>query len=219
MKTIIVLLIISLSVSVRILDTPINAETQGVDVSAYQGSVNWVKVASAGKKFAILRTTVRNGTMDSTFENNYKNAKAAGLEVSGYHFSYSLSTSEAKTAAKNLINLLNGKKLPIYLDLEWNNQRSLGRQAVTDIAVAFVTQMKSSGYETHIYSNKDWYTNAFYPEPLINLGCHFWLAAYGTDDGTMQPKYKPNVGEKIWQYTSKGIVNGVTGNCDLDVKY
>lgn len=219
MKSVLLLIFISLSVSVKILDYSPNAQTQGVDVSEYQNSINWIKVKAAGKTFAILRTTVKNGTMDNQFEANYRNARAAGLRVMGYHFSYSMTPAQATAAANNLVNKLNGKKMHIFLDLEYNPQRQLGRQAVTDIAVAFVKTMKAHGYPASIYSNKEWYTFAFYPQPLINLGCKFWMAAWGTDDGTMQPQYKPNIGEKIWQYTSKGHVNGIPTNVDLDVMY
>lgn len=206
------------AMSIRIMEGVTNGD-KGVDVCSYDGNINWVKVKAAGYKFAILRTTVKNGTMDSTFEANYKNAKAAGLEVSGYHFSYSLSTSEAKTAANNLNTKLNGKKLPIYIDLEWSTQGEKSKQTVTDIAKAFINQMKSHGYSTHVYSNVDWYKNHYYPDQLKSLGCKFWLAAYGPDDGTMHENYRPNLGEIIWQYTSKGKVSGIpTTEVDLDVK-
>lgn len=217
MKALLFAFLLATATSIRILDGITNGD-QGIDVSSYQGSINWVKVKAAGKKFAILRTTVKGGGMDSTFETNYQNAKAAGLSVSGYHFSYSLTTTEAKTAAKNLISKLNGKKMPIYLDLEWQDQGAKSRQTVTDIAKAFVEQMKASGYTAHIYSNKSWYTSKYYPDQLKSMGCQFWIAAYGTNDGTMQEKYRPNVGESIWQYTSVGKVSGITGNVDLDVK-
>ncbi|MCQ2818215.1 MAG: hypothetical protein MJ252_13190 [archaeon] len=217
MRQVILALLISFAFSVRILDHISNAE-QGVDVSAYQESVNWVKVKDSGRTFAILRTTVKDGTMDKYFESNYQNAKNAGLEVSGYHFSYSMSTSEATAAAKNLVSKLNGKKLPIYIDLEYSSQGQKGKRAVTDIAIAFIKQMKASGYEAHVYSNTNWYKNYYYPDELKALGCQFWIAAYGTNDGTMQEKYRPNVGESIWQYTSNGSCPGISGRCDLDVK-
>ena len=170
MKAILFALIIAFSASIRILDHIPNGSEEGVDVCSYDGSINWVKVKNAGIKFAILRTTVKNGTMDSTFETNYKNAKAAGIEVSGYHFSYSLTTDEAKKAATNLYNKLNGKKLTIWLDLEWENQGKLSKQKVTDIAKAFINQMKSYGYTTHIYSNKDWYLENYYIQDIYYAG-------------------------------------------------
>lgn len=196
-----------------------NGGTPGIDVSAYQGTINWAKVKKAGIKFAILRTTVKGGSMDSQFANNYKGATAQGIAVSGYHFSYSLSVEQAKKDAKNLISKLGGKKIPIYIDLEWDSQAKLGRQKVTDIAKAFITTLKNSGYQAHVYSNTNWYKNYYYPDQLKKLGCHFWIAQYGKNTGTYDEKYKPNVGEKIWQYTSVGKVNGISGNVDLDMKF
>ena len=196
-----------------------NGGTPGIDVSAYQGTIDWAKVKKAGIKFAILRTTVKGGSMDSKFAANYKNAKANGIAVSGYHFSYSLSTAEAKKDAQNLIKKLGGKKIPIYIDLEWSSQASLGRQKVTDIAKAFITTLKNAGYQAHVYSNTNWYKNYYYPDQLKKLGCHFWIAQYGKNTGKYDEAWKPNVGEKIWQYTSVGKISGISGNVDLDMMY
>ena len=191
----------------------------GIDVSSYQKTINWEKVKAAGIKFAILRGTVRDGSMDSQFENNYKGAKANGINLAVYHFSYALSTNDAINACKNLIKKLNGKKLPIYLDLEWDQQGKLGKKKVTEIAKAFINQCKSSGYSCHIYSNKNWYKNYYNPSELKALGCKFWIASYGPDNGQMNTKYKPNVDEYIWQYTSKGTVSGINGNVDMNIMY
>lgn len=196
-----------------------NGMYKGIDVSAYQGTINWQAVASSGIKFAILRSTVYGGAMDSTFEYNYNNAIANGLTVMAYHFSYSLSVSQSQNDAQNLISKLNGKKLPIYLDLEWEQQTSLGPQGITNIAIAFVNTIKANGYECHIYSNTNWYRNYYYPAQLSNLGCKFWIAQYGYNTGEYDEAWKPNVGEYIWQYTSVGAVNGIAGNVDLDMLY
>lgn len=192
---------------------------KGVDVSSYQGTVDWAKVKAAGIKFAILRGTVKAGTMDTKFEANYKGARAQGLPVSVYHFSYALTKSKAISDVKNLIEKLDGKKLPIFLDLEYSEQGALGKSKVTEIAVAWIKECQSHGYSCHIYSNKSWYTSSYYPDQLKALGCKFWIAAYGPNDGTAHSNYKPNVGEIIWQYTDQGKVNGISGTCDLNYKY
>ena len=95
----------------------------------------------------------------------------------------------------------------------------MGRQEVTDIAKAFITTMKNAEYEVHIYSNKNWYNNYFYPEQLKSLGCKFWIAQYGHNTGEYDESWKPNIGEYIWQYTSKGSVKGIEGNVDMDMMY
>lgn len=197
----------------------VTTNEKGIDVSSYQGNIDWKKVASDGIKFAILRGTVKNGTMDSTFERNYKGATENGLDVAVYHFSYALDSNTAINDAINLVNRLNGKKLPIWLDLEWDTQGKLGKAKISEIAVAFVQACKNLGYECHIYSNLAWYKSYYDPAVLKSIGCKFWIARYGLNNGKCEEKYKPNVGEYIWQYTSKGSVNGISGNVDMNIKY
>ena len=197
----------------------ISTNIKGIDVSSYQGNIDWKKVAADGIKFAILRGTVKNGTMDTTFERNYKGATENGLDVAVYHFSYALNSNTAINDAINLITKLNGKKIPIWLDLEWSTQGKLGKAKISEIAVAFVQACKNLGYECHIYSNLDWYKNYYEPTILESIGCKFWIARYGLNDGNYNEKYKPNVGEYIWQYTSKGSINGISGNVDMNMKY
>ena len=196
-----------------------NGGVLGIDVSAYQGNIDWGRVKAYGINFAILRTTVRGGDMDSTFEANYAGANANGIAVSGYHFSYSLSPEQAVADANNLIEKLGGKMFPIYIDLEWGTQGDLGKQAVTDIAKAFIQTMQAAGYEAGVYSNTNWYKNYYYPDQLAELGVKFWIAQYGYNTGDYDENWKPNVGEYIWQYTSKGAVDGIDGNVDMDMIY
>lgn len=194
-------------------------ELKGIDVSSYQGKINWKEVAADGIKFVIARSTVKGGEMDTEFENNYKGTKKYGIPFAAYHFSYFLTEDQARKDAKNLITKLKGRKMPIYLDLEWERQTSLGKRKVTDIGIAFVKTMKAAGYETNIYSNTDWYLNYYYPNEFKALGCKFWIAAYGRDNGYPDTRYKPNKGEYIWQYTSKGKVKGINEPVDMDFMY
>lgn len=191
---------------------------KGLDVSAYQGEIDWQQVASAGYQFAILRGVTKNGEIDSTFFFNYKNATAAGLEVSCYQYSYALSELEACNAAKNMISKLRGIKMPIWIDLEWDRQGELGKQVVTQIAKAYVYTCRSLGYECHIYSNLDWYKNRYYSDELKAMGCKFWIARYA-NSGQYVESLKPEIGEYIWQYTSSGVIPGISGKVDLNIKY
>ena len=196
-----------------------SSETIGIDVSAWQETINWNKVALTNVKFALLRASVSRN-VDKYFEANYAGALAAGIPVVGvYYYSYSMTPSDCAADADFVITNLKGKKVPIYFDMEEQKQADLGRQKVTDMMIAFTKRCQSYGYECNIYSNKNWYKNVFYPDQLAALGCKFWIAAYGLDDGTMNTKYKPNVGEYIWQYTSKGKVDGVPWNVDMNVMY
>ena len=194
-------------------------EIKGIDVSSYNSNISWERVAKTDVKFAIIRSTTKNGNLDTKFWVNYRGAKTYGLEVDVYHFSYALTTEKAISDAKNLINKLNGEKPVIWLDLEWADQGKLGKDKVTEIAITFVNTCKSCGYECNIYSNVDWYKNYYHADKLKALGCKFWIARYGTNDVFLQNKYKPNLGEYIWQYTSKGEVNGIIGDVDMNIKY
>ena len=194
-------------------------EIKGVDVSSFQNIINWEKVAKTDVKFAIIRSTTKNGNLDTKFWQNYRGAKTYGLDVDVYHFSYALTIDKAISDAKNLIKKLNGEKTVIWLDLEYAEQGKLGKDKVTEIATAFIKTCQDNGYECNIYSNLDWYKNYYHADKLRELGCKFWIARYGTNDGFLQNKYKPNVGEYIWQYTDKGEVSGITGYVDMNMKY
>lgn len=203
--------------------TSVNATSslKCIDVSAYQGNINWSKVKGDNIKYAILRGITKNGMLDTTFETNYVNAVKAGINIIGvYHFSYALNETTAINDAKNMITKLNGKKLSIYLDLEWSEQRKLGKEKVTSIAKAYVSTCKSLGYPCHIYSNLDWYKNVYDDKALSALGCEFWIARYPSNDtGIIKESLKPNIGESIWQYSSKGKVSGISGSVDMNIIY
>lgn len=194
-------------------------QEKGIDVSSYQDSISWEKVSKSNIKFAILRSTIKDGSLDTKFIQNYNGAKAYGLDVSVYHFSYALDANKAILDAKNLIEKLNGKKVTIWLDLEYTEQGKLGKDKVTEIASAFVTTCQEKGYECNIYSNLNWYQNYYHPNKLKELGCKFWIARYGINDGKINTKYKPNVGEYIWQYTDKGKIDGISGYVDMNIRY
>lgn len=194
-------------------------EIKGIDASSWNGVISWDKVSKTDVKFAIIRSVTKNGNLDTRFWANYRGAKAYGLDVSVYLFSYALTTDKAILDAENLISKLNGEKPVIWLDLEYSEQGKLGKDKVTEIATAFVRTCQNNGYECNIYSNLDWYKNYYHADKLKALGCKFWIARYGTNDGFVQNKYKPNVSEYIWQYTSKGEVSGITGYVDMNMKY
>lgn len=192
-------------------------ELKGIDVSSNQGKPDWAKVAKAGIKFAILRVHQRSG-IDSSFEYNYKGCKSNGILIGGYKYSYALTPAQAIDEAEDVIAALNGRGLdfPVFYDLEWSNQRKLGKQAVENIAVAFLTRMKKAGYKVGVYCNLDWYNNVL-TDALRKYDC--WIARYpANDNGTAQTRLKPFVGVG-WQYSSKGKVSGISGNVDMDVFY
>lgn len=194
-------------------------EIKAIDVSSNQGKPDWAKVSNAGIKVAMLRIHERHG-QDSSFEHNYKGCKSNGILIGGYKYSYALTPAQAIDEAESVIEVLNGRGLdfPIFYDLEWDQQRSLGKQAIENIAVAFLTRMKKAGYKVGIYCNYDWYKNCL-SDVLKQYDC--WIANYPKkrlDNGTLQERLRVPVGVG-WQYSSKGKVSGISGNVDMDVFY
>ena len=220
MKAISFLFFISIIVlvSLKEQEKPKNG-VRGIDVSQYQGEIDWGTVASSDVNYAIIRATVRSGELDPNFEANYGGATGVGLPVAVYHLSYAKDNDFAAWEADTLIDKLGGKGVAIYLDLEWEEQCGLGKDAVTDIAVTFIQHCQARGYEANVYSNMNWYNNCYYPDRLRDMGCKFWIANYGPNTREYDEQYKPNVGEYMWQYTSVGRVNGIGGNVDLDMGY
>lgn len=194
-----------------------NMELKGIDVSSWQGKPDWPKVSNSGVKFAILRIHQKSG-VDTSFEHNYKGCKSNGILIGGYKYSYALTPAQAIDEAEDVLSVLGGRGLdfPVFYDLEWSQQRSLGKQAIENVAIAFLTRIKKAGYKVGIYCNLDWYNNVL-TDALKKYDC--WIARYpASDNGSVQERLRPNVGVG-WQYSSKGKVPGISGNVDMDVFY
>lgn len=192
-------------------------EIKGIDVSSYQGVVDWKRAAASGYRYAVLRCMTRSGT-DQQFERNYSQARDAGMKVGVYALSYALTVKESIKEAERAVKLLNGRTLdlPVYLDLEWREQRRLEKRQLTAIVQAFLkTIEKNTEYQTGIYCDTDWYKNVL---DTSVLAYDYWIASYGVNDG--KPHQKPDIlGMAAWQYTSRGSVSGISGKADLDIFY
>lgn len=190
---------------------------KAIDVSSNQGKPDWTKVSKSGVKAAILRIHQKTG-IDASFEHNYKGCKSNSILVGGYKYSYALTPAQAVDEAENVIAALAGRGLdfPIFYDLEWDQQWSLGKQAIENIAVSFLTRIKKAGYKAGIYCNTDWY-NSYLPDNLKKYD--IWLANYPDNDtGTIQERLRPSVGVG-WQYSECGKVSGISGKVDMNVFY
>lgn len=187
---------------------------KGIDVSKWQGEINWSKVKNDGIDFAMLRATFgsKKGQVDTFFEKNYKGAKEVGISVGAYHYSYAVTVEEAKREADHCYSVLKGKKFeyPIAFDMEEGVQAKLGKEKISQIVKAFCEKMENYGYYVCIYSNLYWLNNFFTNEILKKYDV--WLAQW-----TKKPTFKKPYG--IWQKSSTGRVDGVNGNVDLDESY
>lgn len=192
-------------------------EIKAIDVSSWQDKPEWKKVKASGINYAILRITQRYG-IDSSFEHNFAGCKANGIRVGVYKFSYALSTEEIKKEAQGVIDALAGRGIdfPVFLDLEWADQRSLSKTLLSEMIKAFRKIIVSAGYQFGIYCNTDWYDNVI---PSDCKGYDFWLARYpANDNGTIKESLRPTTGIG-WQYSSKGSVPGINGTVDMNVFY
>ena len=193
-------------------------ELKGIDVSAHQGKINWDKVAAYGMDFVMIRITEMGNVVDSYFETNYAACNKYNIPVGVYKYSYAMTIAEIQSEARKVISTLNGRKIqyPVWLDLEYHNQRTLGAESIHKMADAFREIVEAAGYKFGIYCNLDWYTNMI----CSHLKKYdFWIARYPTNDnGTLQERLRPDFGVG-WQYSSKAKIPGISGNVDRDVFY
>ena len=194
-----------------------------IDVSVYQGFVAWGKVK--GKiDGAIIRAGYRGygaeGTLktDSHFKANIEGAIKQGIPVGVYWFTQATTIAEAVAEAQYLISLLEGYKLtyPVYLDSEYSNPKKNGRadglskKVRTDVAIAFLKAIKAAGYIPGIYASTSWFSDMLEDSRLSEFS--HWVAQY-SKACTYKGKYD------MWQYTSTGTVDGISGNVDKNICY
>ena len=195
----------------------------GIDVSKYQGNINWNEVKASGVKYAILRVGYRgwgSGVLveDDYIRKNLAGARAAGIDVGLYFFSQAVNEVEAVEEASMCIEILNGSRIeyPIFIDIETSGGNGKGRadnnsrEMRTKIAIAFCETIKSRGYKAGVYANKNYLTNYMDASRLSQY--YIWLAHY-TSKTDYAGKYD------MWQYSSKGSIPGIKGNVDMNKSY
>lgn len=182
-----------------------------LDISTWQGYVDFNKVKSAGYNYVILRAGFGReySQKDNTFERNYANAKAAGIKVGVYWFSYSTSPSDAYREANACLYCLNGKRLdmPVYYDLEYQPAMSMSNSNYTQMALNFCSTIKKAGYKSGVYSSASVYGYLLNRQTLINNGVSIWNAQWSS---------YCSVPCDIWQYSEKGQVNGINTSVDMN---
>jgi GH25 family lysozyme M1 (1,4-beta-N-acetylmuramidase) len=193
-------------------------EIKGIDVSAWQKNINWETAANYGMGFAILRITEAGNVTDKYFEKNYEACQEHNIPTGVYKYSYAMTIPEIESEAQKIISVLAGRKLqfPVWLDLEWNNQRALGAESLHKMTEAFEKIIVKAGYKFGIYCNVDWYENVI----CSHLKKYeFWVARYPqNDNGTLQERLRPDFGVG-WQYSSKAKIPGISGTVDRNVFY
>lgn len=192
----------------------------GVDVSYWQGEVNWPLVKAAGMEFAMIRLAWRGNTegnieADSTAATNYRGAKDAGMQVGGYFFSQAVTPEEAVEEAEFVLEMIRDWKMDMPIVFDWEDAggtRPIGMdpRTLTDCAKAFCQTIEDAGYEAMVYTNWNQAFYDLYLEELSEYG--LWLAMYEAD---MEFPYKID----MWQYSCTGSVPGVNGPVDLNIYF
>lgn len=190
------------------------AKIKCIDVSEHQGVINWKEVKESGIDYAILRAGFGRTAVDQTdksFERNYKNAKAAGLKLGVYWYSYADSVEDAKREAEACLTVLKGKsfELPVFYDMEEGFQTAYGKSMLTNMAKMFCETIKAGGFTPGVYANLTWFSNHLDYNSLKKL-YPVWLAQYHLE---------AQLDCDIWQYSSEGAVPGVSGDVDMNIIY
>ena len=193
---------------------------RGIDVSKWNGSIDWKAVRNEGIEFVIIRCGYRGSSQgalieDPTFRTNIKGAQAAGLKVGVYFFTQAVNEAEAVEEASMVIELCKGYGLsfPVYLDVEGSNGRgdTISAEQRTANIRAFCGTIQNAGYKAGVYANKTWFTSKINTNKLTNY--KIWLAQYAASPTYNATRYD------MWQHTSKGKVSGISGNVDLNILY
>ncbi|MCI9220321.1 MAG: hypothetical protein HFH94_11390 [Lachnospiraceae bacterium] len=193
----------------------------GIDVSKWNGDIDWDRVKNAGVEFAIIRAGYRGSTTgglveDSCFAANMRGAAASGMPVGVYFFTQAVNEVEAVEEASAVLELIREYELeyPVFIDTEGagGNGRAdnLDPETRTLVCEAFCRTIANAGYTAGVYASRNWYNNNLHTQKLENY-C-IWLAEYRS-----APLYQGYY--HMWQYTSKGAVDGIAGNVDMNISY
>ena len=196
-----------------------------MDVSRWQGQINWDKVKASGLISGVMLKTVSTNSklskrkdglyIDPTFEHNYAECKRLGIPVGVYYYTYAVSHTSADAELALLKTALTGKtfELPICVDVEDNKLRKLGKQALTDLTAYALATIEQWGFYALLYTGLNFGKTRLYMGGIELRKYDVWVAAYRDDKPT------PAWSFGMWQYTSTASVPGITGNADLSHAY
>ena len=197
----------------------VGSGTMGIDVSKWNGTIDWNAVKNSGVSYVIIRVGYRGSSQgalieDPKFKTNIKGATAAGIKVGVYFFTQAVDEVEAVQEASMVLDRISGYKIsyPVFLDVEGSGGRGDAIDSATRTAVckAFCNTIKNAGYTPGVYANKTWLTSKMDAGALN--GYKIWLAQYAKTP-TYTGRYD------LWQYRSNGKVSGISGNVDLNLSY
>lgn len=188
----------------------------GIDLSKHNGSIDFARVKASGKAdFAILRAGYGKtaSQKDPQFETYYRCAKSVGIPVGAYWYSYAMSVEEAKQEAAACLECIKGKQFeyPIWFDVEEKTQLALGKDKLTAIVSAFLSEAEKAGYWVGLYMSASPLSTLIRAD--IAQRYSVWVAHVGVSKPSYSSRYE------MWQHSWKGSVSGITGDVDLDECY
>lgn len=198
---------------------------KGIDVSFYQNDINWKKVKEDGMDFAIIRSSYGRSSEDSNFVTNVKNALNNKIKIEGiYHFSYALSATdaiqEAEFAVKQAKKVGLSKDTIIFYDYEYdslnyatNQGIFISAESIIEFTKAFCNTVKNKGYKCGVYLNVDYYKTKYKNGFGLPDEAVIWIA-----DWSSNPDKEIMTKASYHQYTSRGRVNGIDGEVDMDYR-
>lgn len=199
----------------------------GIDVSSYNGTIDWAKVKRAGCKHAVLKITKKNLSADSQFAANISGCKAKSIPYSVYRYVYESTETAAKKAAKAVVALLDANNAApgtiVWWDVEDSSIQNAAKTTLTASVLAAQKVIENAGYSFGVYCGLYWYKSVLQTGKLT---CPFWIARYpntnNTPFGTAPDEAKrPVIKHALWgwQYSSKGAINGINHATDLNEIY
>ncbi len=190
----------------------------GIDVSYYQGQIDWPAVKAAGVEFVMVRLGNRGTVTGELSEDvmaraNLQDARAAGLQVGAYFYSQALTVQEAQEEAALALEILDGFPLDLPLTFDWEQETRtalLDKRTLTDCTLAFCQAVEQAGYEAMIYFNRNQANHLLELSELTEY--RWWLAMYDIEASFA---YRMD----MWQYTCTGSVPGIEGNVDINLMF
>ena len=203
---------------------------RGIDVSRWNHQIDtasgdylpldWEAVKRAGFEFVILKVGSTKSGLEPTFMMDYEGARAAGLEVGAYFYTYSTTLEGIAKDARDLLSYIKGKQFeyPIYLDLEDPSLSSLGKNNLSAMCETFLCTLQENGYYAGLYTNHTWLTTILDTPRMVTL-FDLWYARYPLSEKPTwnEEKYGKQLG--MWQYTESGEIDGLEGSFDLNYAY
>ena len=189
---------------------------KGIDVSTYQGNVDWAKV-KPNIDFAIIRCGFGSDYKtqdDNQFERNVTECEKLNIPFGVYLYSYATTEAMVDSEVAHALRLI-GKHKPfcVYIDMEDKSIAGLGKASLTAAAKRFCEAVKAKGFKVGVYANQNWFRNYLDVKALSEAGYSIWCAKYADEEPIISAKFD------VWQYTSSGSVDGISGRVDMNKMY